>query len=1425
MARAEIDDDHGVRTAVVGSRVSQESARVVVPSKPDPAELLHHQEWLARLALAVARDEHHAGDLVQETWVRALDQDVGHFRSARAWLRRVLLSRLIDDQRREATRRRREQAVARPDVEGNTAALVERAELRALLVEEVRELPEPYRTTVLLHHFEGQSVAEIAGALDLTPAGVRTRIRRAHELLRGKLRRRLGSSYAVLLMGISDTVSAPPPSAVSWAWIGGVAAALVCGALGVHVLSPPASEPGSGPEEVAVDEVPTLRRTGLEPVVAREPTARPAVGTVTARVVDDRGRGIEGVDICLSQGATELRTESASSGWIELPNVAAEGAWVLSVRPDQPSEQALERVEPKAGETTHLGDLVLVEPGRLVVTVVDQAGSPVPNAVVTVFRPPSDPFARRPEAWTRTPAEGRTDASGRALLSAVSAGRVRVRVRTADGVETLGETVVVVSGREVRAAVEVSAVRPLDGTVRGAERVPALDVVLSPLEVTTPYAEPDPSHPLARVIPVVDGRYRVDDLTPQPWMVGLRARDAEVDDPVTPFGIVDVRATAQFNLQVTGGTVTGEVRWAESHLPVDGARIRVRVAADDIHGRRAFDTVTRTGADGRFHVHTLRDGRLRGATPGRHAGRGGTVAVVEGAIVEVVSGPGPYESRPLRRGAEEHLVFEARSGREVHGRLVHEGLAVPGGIVSAAVLRGEVRVWARRVSADRDGEFSLSGLPLGRLHLRATAGGGRLVGEREWPGVATSDGALGDVELRPTGRRALAVVGPTGVTPAGAEVRWSEHDGGVLVAHVSAPGHRPRTILPEELPADGVVALVSAPRAHGWVDLRRGVDPTSVRAQVEFRVEGRVTAVERVTVSPDGRFEFGVRVPASEQDASYRLSLRAPGRRTEVRERSAHAAATQYEFGTVSLEPLQAARVLVLAHEDGTPLEGATVARVLRWDDDRSWPVATERVVRLGRTDRAGRAPVHDVDSAGSLVEIAAPGRLSERCAIDAAGGDHVVLLRAARSIEGRVLRVGGAGVAWVRVLAWAVGEVDRPTATVITDGGGAFRLAGLVDGSYRLEVRSTSSDAVPLVATQVEGVDAGARDVVIEVPEGAASIRGVCVGLDGRPVPGAAVLAKLEGGGGNQGVRAASDGRFELSGLHDGSYTLFAHTEGLETGSRVLCGELRRISTGAADVRVVLDTAAELRGTLELGGVAIAGKVTVVAVPGDGGAWEVSAAADDAGAFLLRPLLPLHHRLELRRGGPRGRAISLLSGGEARPSTGEARLRLDPERVTAGRVLSLRRRAVGGAEVAVVDASGRVLDRVEAAADGSFLLIHEAGSHRIVASSAEFGRAALPRPGPSVEVALHPGPELSFRLLDASGRPVPGCRLLLRDPDGGDTHAVVTDAAGRVRTRAAPCSIPEVHLPREAAGESSTLRLGAADSGEIRLPAGTDPR
>ncbi|MBK7875501.1 MAG: RNA polymerase sigma factor [Planctomycetes bacterium] len=144
-----------------------------------------HRDWVFALALRATGRREDALDLAQEAFVELLGA-LERFEpggSLRAWLRRVVLHRAID-QGRSAGRARRVD-VAPEDVLGDVLdRAAEDGGERADLARVLRGLPAEQREVVLLRFVDGFELAEIAAALGMPLGTVKSRLHQAVANLR-----------------------------------------------------------------------------------------------------------------------------------------------------------------------------------------------------------------------------------------------------------------------------------------------------------------------------------------------------------------------------------------------------------------------------------------------------------------------------------------------------------------------------------------------------------------------------------------------------------------------------------------------------------------------------------------------------------------------------------------------------------------------------------------------------------------------------------------------------------------------------------------------------------------------------------------------------------------------------------------------------------------------------------------------------------------------------------------------------------------------------------------------------------------------------------------------------------------------------------------------------------------------------------------
>ncbi len=162
--------------------------------------LEEHGDALYRYAMLRLGDPDSAQDAVQETLLAAM-QGEGTFEGRskeRTWLIGILRHKVLDILRRRARSIQPDDPMAFEKGHGRTAPVhwhrvedeSERRELRRLLYDRIRDLPEMQRLALCLRELDGMKTEEVCKILGITPTNLWTLIHRAKLRLREDLSRR-----------------------------------------------------------------------------------------------------------------------------------------------------------------------------------------------------------------------------------------------------------------------------------------------------------------------------------------------------------------------------------------------------------------------------------------------------------------------------------------------------------------------------------------------------------------------------------------------------------------------------------------------------------------------------------------------------------------------------------------------------------------------------------------------------------------------------------------------------------------------------------------------------------------------------------------------------------------------------------------------------------------------------------------------------------------------------------------------------------------------------------------------------------------------------------------------------------------------------------------------------------------------------------
>ncbi len=518
--------------------------------------------------------------------------------------------------RRKASRRREVVLVDQlslPSDEPGPAQTAARLERNARLREEVARLPAKYRDVIVLRYLEGLSSRECGLLLDCTETNVRTRLKRARELLRGRLHPRVSHGLLFVPWWLADQAQAATLMGAMMktkiAVVATLLALLGIGYVGRDVFrsesadgtaragrSLPIStdatasektqvadrQDGEGPGEgvalkpvdlAAVDRERDIHGTVVQrdgaPVpgarirVVEFPWQRVSVLNLDGRFEESPGPGT----ISALDGTFSVRWKRGRMGWLE---VTANGLASRRI----PYVQAGERLR-----------IVLDEGARILITVKDEAGLPVEGVAMRLFPNAKSTMVSREHT-------GVSDVAGRCTLEGViGPGSAYLEPRHAQK-GSPGWTAVDIpaSGETVEVDVVMSASRTLRGRVT--DKVTGDPVEGAVIGMNWVQGGPVRSDE--------NGRYEL------PGWTGGGAQEIAISHP--DYGRDNARVESldviDFAL-VPGDRVVGRIVDA-SGTPVAGARLTAIGSTRREDGQMVSRGYGVSAADGRFDVGGLR---------------------------------------------------------------------------------------------------------------------------------------------------------------------------------------------------------------------------------------------------------------------------------------------------------------------------------------------------------------------------------------------------------------------------------------------------------------------------------------------------------------------------------------------------------------------------------------------------------------------------------------------------------------------------------------------------------------------------------------------------------------------------------------------------------------------------------------------------
>lgn len=140
-----------------------------------------YADMVYRVAYTMLKNKDDAEDIFQDVFIKLYTENVKFLSEEhqKAWIIRVTKNKCLDFFKRSCNKNKSEldENIQKEEIEDNSEVL-----------NEVMKLPDKYRIVIYLFYYEGYKISEISSMLEINESTLKSRLVKARELLKEKLK-------------------------------------------------------------------------------------------------------------------------------------------------------------------------------------------------------------------------------------------------------------------------------------------------------------------------------------------------------------------------------------------------------------------------------------------------------------------------------------------------------------------------------------------------------------------------------------------------------------------------------------------------------------------------------------------------------------------------------------------------------------------------------------------------------------------------------------------------------------------------------------------------------------------------------------------------------------------------------------------------------------------------------------------------------------------------------------------------------------------------------------------------------------------------------------------------------------------------------------------------------------------------------------